>query len=85
MDEIFHKTTNPFDVVQIAHELPHRYDKHGNLLIAYNETDEFLQIGERRRSSVARGASLTGAGGVGAAEHGNGVKDEEKGITEHRE
>lgn len=85
MDEIFHKTTNPFNVVKIAHEMPHRYDKHGDLLIAYEETDEYLQVGERRRSSVARAGSLTGAGGLSAVEHRDGVKDEEKGVAEHRE
>lgn len=53
MDEIFHKTTNPFNVVKIAYEVPHRYDKDGNLLIAYDETDEFRVVGDRRRSSIA--------------------------------
>lgn len=85
MDEIFHKTTNPFDVVKIAHEMPHRYDKHGDLLIAYEQTDEYRQVGERRRSSVARAGSLTGTGGLSATEHRNDIKDEEKGVTEHRE
>lgn len=52
MDEIFHKTTNPFDVVKVANELPHRYDKRGNLLISYEETEEAQMYAERRRSSV---------------------------------
>ena len=51
MDEIFHKTTNPFNCVQIARDLPHRYDKRGNLLIDYNDTEEARDV-ERRRSSV---------------------------------
>jgi hypothetical protein len=51
MDEIFHKTTNPFDCVKIARELPHRFDKRGNLLIDYNDTEEAREV-ERRRSSV---------------------------------
>jgi len=55
MDEIFHKTTNPFNCVKIAKELPHRFDKRGNLLIDYNDTEE-ARDAERRRSSV------TGAG-----------------------
>ncbi|KAF3000951.1 hypothetical protein E8E13_009067 [Curvularia kusanoi] len=51
MDEIFHKTTGPFDCVKIAKELPHRFDKRGNLLIDYNDTEEARDV-ERRRSSV---------------------------------
>ena len=51
MDEIFHKTSNPFDVVKIANDMPHRYDKHGELLISYEDTEE-ARIAERRRSSV---------------------------------
>jgi hypothetical protein len=77
MDEIFHKTTNPFDVVKIAKQMPHRYDKHGELLISYEETEEAQMYVERRRSSVvaveARRANL------GAA---NGEKKDE---VEHRE
>ncbi|KAF2790129.1 general substrate transporter [Melanomma pulvis-pyrius CBS 109.77] len=52
MDEIFHRTKTPFDVVKIAYELPHRYDKHGELLISYEETEEAQMYAERRRSSV---------------------------------
>lgn len=51
MDEIFHKTTNPFNCVQIANDLPHRFDRRGNLLIDYNDTEEARDV-ERRRSSV---------------------------------
>jgi|SRR5690242_10771223 len=58
MDEIFHKTTGPFDCVKIARELPHRFDKRGNLLIDYNDTEEARDV-ERRRSSVT-GASPGG-------------------------
>jgi hypothetical protein len=54
MDEIFHKTTNAFNVVKIAKEVPHRYDHKGNLLIAYEETEEYAQT-QRRRSSVVAG------------------------------
>jgi hypothetical protein len=62
MDEIFHKTTSPFDVVKIAYDLPHRYDKHGNLLIGYEETDEGQIFAERRRSSIAaQEAGLAGS------------------------
>ncbi|KAL5462903.1 hypothetical protein PMIN07_004722 [Paraphaeosphaeria minitans] len=77
MNEIFHKTTNPFDVVKIAKQMPHRYDKHGELLISYEETEEAQMYAERRRSSVAaaeaRGASLRAA---------NWEKEDE---VEHRE
>lgn len=55
MDEIFHKTTNPFNCVKIAKELPHRFDRRGNLLIDYQDTEEARDV-ERRRSSVT-GAS----------------------------
>jgi hypothetical protein len=63
MDVIFIKThettkTSPgawgaikrcFDVVRIAREMPYRYDKNGDALINYEETEEH----ERRKSSVA--------------------------------
>lgn len=51
MDEIFHQTTGPFDVVKIAHEMPHRYGKKGELLIDYADTEQALET-ERRRSSI---------------------------------
>ncbi|KAF2119113.1 general substrate transporter [Lophiotrema nucula] len=54
MDEIFHKTTNAFNVVKIANEMPHRFDKKGNIVIAYEETEEARMFQERRRSSIAR-------------------------------
>lgn len=62
MDEIFHKTTNVFDVVKIARETPRRYGRKGELLVRYEDTEEYADaqrrrstIGapERRRSSVA--------------------------------
>lgn len=52
MDSIFHKTTNIFDVVGVAAKEPRRYGKNGELLINYEETDEFQRQTERRRSSV---------------------------------
>ncbi|KAI5359619.1 putative major facilitator, sugar transporter, major facilitator superfamily [Septoria linicola] len=54
MDEIFHKTTGAFDVVSIARpaNTPHRYDKNGQLLISYLETEEH----QRRSSAVQLGA-----------------------------
>lgn len=76
MDEIFHKTTNPFDVVKVAKNLPHRYGKKGELLIDYNDTEEARET-QRRRSSVAGPAP-----GVG-----NGVLAQEQKVheTEHHE
>lgn len=51
MDEIFHRTTNVFNCVKIAKELPHRYGKNGEMLIRYDDTEE-AQDTARRRSSV---------------------------------
>ena len=51
MDEIFHKCTNPFNVVSVARNMPHRYGKKGELLIDYDQTEE-AQEAQRRRSSV---------------------------------
>jgi hypothetical protein len=79
MDEIFHKTTNPFNVVKIAHEMPRRYGKKGELLIDYADTEE-ARATERRRSSVT--------GATPGIAHNGGVlvtDDEEKSVREHRE
>ncbi|KAK4543135.1 hypothetical protein LTR36_005913 [Oleoguttula mirabilis] len=68
MDEIFHKVhgfKGAFTVVKVANELPHRYGKHGELLIPWEDTEEAHQVGERRRSSIARQ-------GVADAEKGYG-------------
>ena len=40
MDSIFRRTTSIFNVVKIARETPRRYGKNGELLVAYDETDE---------------------------------------------
>lgn len=65
MDEIFqecHGLRGAFDVVKIAREKPRRYDKHGNLLINYDDTE----YAHRRHSSAGAG---TGAGvGVGGTQ-----------------
>ena len=47
MDTIFHKTTSIWNAVKVAKDEPRRYGKNGELLIAYQDTDE-----HRRRSSV---------------------------------
>lgn len=52
MDEIFqecHGLKGAFDVVKIAREKPRRYDKHGDLLINYDDTE----YAHRRHSSAA--------------------------------
>jgi len=75
MDEIFHKSTGWFDVVKVANELPRRFGKNGELLINYEDTEEYAahQV-ERRRSSVA--ASTAGKtkteGDTGHVEHVHG-------------
>jgi hypothetical protein len=75
MDEIFHKTTGPFDVVKIAKELPHRFDKHGELLIDYADTEAARET-ERRRSSVT--GAMPGRGGMFAQEDKDGREHHEK-------
>lgn len=47
MDTIFHNTDSFLSVVHQAKVTPRRYDKNGELLISYEETEE------HRRSSVA--------------------------------
>ncbi|KAK3717853.1 hypothetical protein LTR37_005625 [Vermiconidia calcicola] len=56
MDEIFHDVhgiRGAFDVVKVSLTKPRRFGKKGELLIAYEETDEYKRTQERRRSSVA--------------------------------
>lgn len=55
MDDIFRNTTGVFDVVHRAKPsvTPNRYDKNGNLVISYLDTDE-----HRRRSSIAQQAGV---------------------------
>ncbi|PSR93860.1 major facilitator superfamily transporter monosaccharide [Coniella lustricola] len=67
MDEIFqdaHGFKGAFTVVKIAKHKPRRYDKHGNALINYDDTE----FAHRRHSSVAGGAGggMAGAGAGGA-------------------
>lgn len=52
MDEIFQECQGikgAFDVVKVAKQKPQRYDKHGNLLISYDDTE----IAHRRHPGVA--------------------------------
>jgi hypothetical protein len=48
MDSIFTKTKSIFTVVKIAKEEPYRYDKNGDVLIDYKDTEEH----GRRKSSA---------------------------------
>ena len=77
MDDIFHKTTSPFDVIKIAHEMPHRFGKKGELLIDYADTEQAIET-ERRRSSVT--GALPGVG-----RHNGVLAQEEKDGREHHE
>lgn len=52
MDEIFHKTTGYLDVVKVSLDMPHRFGKNGELLIAYENTD--LKAGIRRASITSQ-------------------------------
>lgn len=73
MDEIFRQSTSVFDVVRLADPkvTPNRYDKHGQLVISYLETEE-----HRRRASAVSGG---GVGGEGKKEVGRVERKAERG------
>lgn len=78
MDEIFHKLhgwQGAFSVVRVAKQQPRRYGKKGELLIAYDDTEEARDI-ERRRRSVVSGSKSAGHGHDSGekVEHVNGEK-----------
>ena len=76
MDTIFHKchgTAGWFTVVKIARDEPRRYGKNGELLIAYDETDEHHQ----RQASMVSGTDM----GRAAAK----MVDQEKGYSRELE
>jgi len=81
MDDIFravHGFKGAFTVVKVAHEMPRRYGKKGELLINYEETDAAI----RRRSSVAAqeaGGARKKFGGS-SDESGEKVEDVELGV-----
>lgn len=57
MDYIFQKTTSIFTVVGIAKREPRRYDKDGNLLIDFHDTEQ-----ARRHSLAGRqGSAVAGS------------------------
>lgn len=65
MDTIFRKCHSCFTVVRIARDEPRRFGGKGELLINYEETEEHAF----RQASVARGASVGGAGiGIGGGD-----------------
>lgn len=72
MDEIFHKVhgwKGAFSVVKVAKTMPRRYGKHGELLIAYEDTEEARAVGEmRRNSAVSAGAAEKAARTTDGAE-----------------
>ncbi|OAA56083.1 sugar transporter STL1 [Cordyceps fumosorosea ARSEF 2679] len=58
MDSIFRKVTGlrgALDVVKVAREMPHRYGKNGELLIAFDESTEKVQA-EHASGSVSDGS-----------------------------
>lgn len=91
MDEIFqdaHGAKGAFTVVKIAKNKPRRYDKHGNPLINYDDTE----YAHRRHSGVGggAGAGMTGIGGHGdvmpvTGESEKKSSDELGGTEERRE
>jgi len=70
MDSIFrkcHGSAGWFTVVKIARDEPRRYGKNGELLIAYDETEEHQQ----RQASVVSGTDMGRAAMVADAEKGH--------------
>ena len=79
MDSIFRKvhgaSSGWFTVVKAAHDEPRRYGKNGELLIAYEETDEHA----RRMSSVVSASDKTRAQRLENLEHADLQDGVEKG------
>ena len=83
MDSIFHKAQGAagwFSVVKIAHDEPRRYGKNGELLIAYDETEEHAQ----RQASVvsASGVDMSRKQRIENLENLDEEGKAEKGFTE---
>lgn len=71
MDSIFrkaHGAAGYFNVVKIAYDEPRRFGKNGELLIAYDETEEHAQ----RQASVVSAGGKAGMG-LDGGEDGKGV------------
>ncbi|KAL8828921.1 MAG: hypothetical protein Q9191_002312 [Dirinaria sp. TL-2023a] len=81
---IFHKTHGAagwMNVVKVARDEPHRYDKDGRMIIAYDETDEHAQ----RQASVVSETDMSRAAKVAAANRPSSDDDAEKGIRKEVE
>ena len=84
MDSIFrkcHGTAGWFTVVKIAKDEPRRYGKKGELLIAYDESDEHQQ----RQASVVSGTDMGRAARVADATRVSSDRDAEKGYSNEME
>lgn len=69
MDNIFRKTKNIFTVVWTAKHEPYMYGKNGEVLIAYDETEEHF----RRASMASEKAVSRGIERVNSRASGNVV------------
>lgn len=86
MDSIFRKAKGAkgwFSVVKIAHDEPRRYGKKGELLIAYEETEEHAQ----RQAGVvsANGIDKSRAHTIENMDHANPDYKAEKGYSKEME
>jgi len=84
MDSIFHKchgTAGWFTIVRTARDEPRRYGKNGELLLAYDETEEHQQ----RQASVVSGTDKGGAAKVAEANRLGSYGDAEKGHVKETE
>lgn len=75
MDAIFLESKSIFDTVKVAHDMPRRYGKNGELLISYEDTEQ-----HRRRSSVVP-RTLPKVGEAEAETYEGKKGDVEKGST----
>jgi len=89
MDAIFHKTQGKkgyFDVVRVAREEPRRYGKKGELLIAYEDTEEYKKHhrGEAEKSSEHHEDAEAGQARLraGGAHHGNSSGKSDEGVLQ---
>jgi len=76
MDAIFHKChglRGYVDVVRAAEELPRRYGKNGELLIAYDETEEHKAHVQHHNHHPGAGDEQTASSNNSDAEKGVGV------------
>ena len=84
MDSIFrkaHGAAGYFSVVKIAHEEPRRYGKSGELLIAYDETEEHAQ----RQASLVSATYKGRAGSIENLSHANPDYHADKGFSKEIE